>query len=169
MLQDEFWHLYVSLPWVLLAVAVFVILFFVTAPYGRHARRKTGPTINNGLAWLLMEAPAPVVSSRYVEAVNAAAETGGVPVRIILVPHPIWGEPTSVLRQYLEGSDPVSGKPVVEEFVDALTKPLTDEEKRTGIIERPVPRLLEPDTPENLERLFLEKGWTDVLPIVLPT
>jgi 3-oxo-5-alpha-steroid 4-dehydrogenase 1 len=61
MLQDEFWHLYVSLPWVLLAVAVFVILFFVTAPYGRHARRKTGPTINNGLAWLLMEAPAPLV------------------------------------------------------------------------------------------------------------
>jgi protein-S-isoprenylcysteine O-methyltransferase Ste14 len=61
MLLDEFRHLYVSLPWVLLAVAVFVALFFVTAPYGRHAGRNPGPSINNGLAWLLMEAPAPLV------------------------------------------------------------------------------------------------------------
>ncbi len=61
MFLDEFHHLYISLPWVLLAVAVFIVLFFVTAPYGRYTRRKPGPSINNGLAWLLMEAPAPLV------------------------------------------------------------------------------------------------------------
>src|SRR5436190_22623953 len=31
------------------------------------------------------------------------------------------------------------------------------------------PRLVEPDTEENLHRLFLESNWTDGLPIVLPT
>jgi hypothetical protein len=31
------------------------------------------------------------------------------------------------------------------------------------------PRLLDPDTEDNLQRLFLENNWTDKLPIVLPT
>jgi hypothetical protein len=31
------------------------------------------------------------------------------------------------------------------------------------------PRLVEPDTEDNLQRLFLESNWTDGLPIVLPT
>ena len=33
----------------------------------------------------------------------------------------------------------------------------------------PRPRVLKPDTEENLHRLFLENGWTDGAPIVLPT
>ncbi len=61
MLLDEFQHLYISLPWVLLAVAVFIALFFVTAPYGRHTGRNPGSSINGGLAWLVMEAPAPLL------------------------------------------------------------------------------------------------------------
>src|SRR5579883_2432682 len=32
-----------------------------------------------------------------------------------------------------------------------------------------VPRCLDPDTEDNLQRLFLENNWTDKLPIVLPT
>jgi hypothetical protein len=35
--------------------------------------------------------------------------------------------------------------------------------------ERTTPRLVEPDTEENLQRKFHENGWTDYLPIVLPT
>lgn len=33
-------------------------LLFRTAPYGRHARKGFGPTLDNTLAWVLMEAPA---------------------------------------------------------------------------------------------------------------
>jgi 3-oxo-5-alpha-steroid 4-dehydrogenase 1 len=47
--------------WFALALVVFVALFFVSAPYGRHIRRGWGYTIGNRLGWILMEAPAPLV------------------------------------------------------------------------------------------------------------
>ena len=43
-----------------LAALIFVALFFVNAPYGRHLRRGWGPTLNATSAWLLMETVAPV-------------------------------------------------------------------------------------------------------------
>ena len=47
--------------WFVLAVAVFIALFFVVAPYGRHIRSGWGYTIDNKIGWVIMEAPAPVV------------------------------------------------------------------------------------------------------------
>jgi len=49
------------LAWLVLAIAVFALLFFVTAPYGRYARRGWGPMLSARLGWLVMEAPAPLV------------------------------------------------------------------------------------------------------------
>jgi protein-S-isoprenylcysteine O-methyltransferase Ste14 len=42
-------------------IASFVILQFVSAPYGRHARSGWGPTLPARLSWVLMEAPAVVL------------------------------------------------------------------------------------------------------------
>ena len=71
---------------------------------------------------------------------------------------------------YVNGNDPVTGKPIMQEIVDALTKPLTADEQLTGLPEGALePRLLPPDTEENLQEFFKEKDWTDYLPIVLPT
>jgi hypothetical protein len=85
-------------------------------------------------------------------------------------PYPVGFVSRDVLKGYIRGNDPISSAPLMDEVFFALTQPLTDEEKHPKMVKRPDrPRLLEPDTEENLHRLFLEKGWTDGLPIVLPT
>jgi hypothetical protein len=89
--------------------------------------------------------------------------------RFTFVPHPITGTPAETCRKYLEGNDPITGKSIVQEIIGALTNPLSDEDKKKGFIERPTPRLVPPDTADNLNRLFVDSGWTDGLPIVLPT
>jgi protein-S-isoprenylcysteine O-methyltransferase Ste14 len=40
-----------------LAAVTFVVLMFLSAPYGRHARPGWGPTISARLSWILMELP----------------------------------------------------------------------------------------------------------------
>jgi hypothetical protein len=97
--------------------------------------------------------------------------TNGSPIRYVALPFPIAGQPKSVHKQYVEGKDLVSGKQAMQAIVDALTKPLTENEqiKGTPPEAKPEPKLLRPDTEENLQRLFKDQGWTDYNPIVLPT
>jgi hypothetical protein len=81
--------------------------------------------------------------------------------------------PPSVLRGYIEGKNPKTGRRLVDEVLEALTKPYTAEESKNLAVVRPTPSqrqpLLEADTEDNLQRLFFERGWTDGLPIILPT
>jgi hypothetical protein len=95
----------------------------------------------------------------------------GMPLRWVGVPYPFTGLSKERLKTYLEGKDRVSGKPLMQAIVDCLTKPLTAEEKRTGMPPEaaPEPRFLNPDTEDNLQRLFKDKYWTDYNPIILPT
>ena len=44
-----------------IAVGIFIALFFINAPYGRHTRRGWGLVIPNWLGWLLMEAASPLM------------------------------------------------------------------------------------------------------------
>jgi hypothetical protein len=95
----------------------------------------------------------------------------GMPLRFVGMPYPFTGIKKEMLKTYLEGKDNVSGKPIMPAVVDCLSKPLTAEEKKTGIPPEaaPLPRFLPPDTEDNLQRLFKDKYWTDYNPIVLPT
>jgi hypothetical protein len=113
---------------------------------------------------------APIITEAFPEVTRTFAYKKGMPgLRFTFVPHPFANRPIEVHRKYLEGNNPISGRPVIKEIIEALTNPLSGEEKKTGTIERLSPRLLPSDTPEHLERLFMEMGWTDYLPIVLPT
>jgi protein-S-isoprenylcysteine O-methyltransferase Ste14 len=51
--------------WAALAIAVVPYLLLRPAPYGRHSRAGWGPTLNARLAWLLMEAPSPVLMAAF--------------------------------------------------------------------------------------------------------
>ena len=47
--------------WAALALAVVPYLLLRPAPYGRHSRTGWGPSLNARLAWVLMEAPSPIL------------------------------------------------------------------------------------------------------------
>jgi 3-oxo-5-alpha-steroid 4-dehydrogenase 1 len=57
---DAFFDVLV-IGWLTVAAVTAAALFFVAAPYGRHARSGWGPTIENRLGWIVMEAPAALV------------------------------------------------------------------------------------------------------------
>lgn len=96
----------------------------------------------------------------------------GMPLRFVGVPFPFAGQPEAVAAKYVAGTDMVSGKPFMQAVVDALTSPLTPGEKLSGPAPgsaAPEPRMLAPDTPDNLQRLFIARDWTDYNPVILPT
>jgi len=91
-------------------------------------------------------------------------------MRMVYTPHPVTDRPAALCRKYIEGKDPITGKPILEEIVAGLTTPVSEADKQTGFLPRPArARLLEPDTAENLEKYFYDNDLTDGLPIVLPT
>jgi len=47
--------------WILFGLAIFLVLLFVTAPYGRHVRKDWGPIIPNRTGWFIMEFPSLLV------------------------------------------------------------------------------------------------------------
>jgi hypothetical protein len=95
----------------------------------------------------------------------------GVPkLRSQFIRGPAWGRTREQIRRTtIEGNNPITGKPAMEELVAKLTNPLTDEEKRTDPLKRDQGPAIFTDTHDNLQRLFLEKQWTDFLPVILPT
>ncbi len=113
----------------------------------------------------------PLVLSEFYEQEKEKTLTSGMPgLRIQWVRGPVWGKTREQLRRdVINGKDPITGEPVMQGIVDKLTKPLTSEEKRTGEIKREKGPARFTDTPENLQKMFLENRWTDFLPIVLPT
>jgi hypothetical protein len=102
--------------------------------------------------------------------VRSTARFNGMPgMRTAFVPQPVMGKTAHELRAYIDGIDPVTRRPVVQEIVEGLTRPFRDEELLKAAYDRSTPRLVEPATEDELRELFVESHWTDHLPIVLPT
>jgi hypothetical protein len=102
--------------------------------------------------------------------VRSVTQLNGMPrMRQVFVPQPVMGKTPQQLRAYIDGNDPITGRPVMQEVIEGLTMPLDDEDLKQTTFERSTPRLVEPDTEENLHRLFQDNLWTDYLPIILPT
>ena len=113
----------------------------------------------------------PLVLSEFYKQETEAALLKGMPgLRIEWVRGPVWGKTREQLRRdVVNGISPISKRNVMQEIVEHLTKPLTAEEKRTGELVRDKGPATFTDTPDNLQKMFLEKRWTDFLPVVLPT
>jgi hypothetical protein len=106
----------------------------------------------------------------FARVVRSVCNVGGMPgIRRVFVPHPVIGRDAGELRAYLEGDDPLTGEPVLQELLAGLTEPLAGDEHEGVGFERSTPRNVEPDTEDRLQAHFHAQGWTDQLPIVLPT
>src|SRR6266702_7228954 len=106
----------------------------------------------------------------FERAVRSVARVNGMPrTRAVFVPQPVMGKSPAELRAYVDGNDPTTGRPVMQEVIEGLTRPFDAEDLKKVVYERTTPRLVEPATEDNLHHLFFENHWTDTLPIVLPT
>src|SRR5438128_8107011 len=106
----------------------------------------------------------------FQRAVRSVARVNGMPrARAVYVPQPVMGKSAGELRAYVDGNDPTTGRPVMQEVIEGLTRPFDAEDLKKVVYERNTPRLVEPGTEAGLQQLFLDNHWTDTLPIVLPT
>ena len=106
----------------------------------------------------------------FERAVRSVARVNGMPrVRAVFVPQPVMGKSPKELRAYVDGNDPITGRPVMQEVIEGLTRPFDAEDLSKVTYERSTPRLVEPASEDELHQLFLENNWTDKLPIILPT
>jgi hypothetical protein len=90
-------------------------------------------------------------------------------LRVTYLISPVWGKTAEQMRKDIVSKSPVSGKVVMEEIVGNLTKPLTAEEKKKGTVKQSAGPDRFTDTPDNLQRMFMERRMTDYMPIILPT
>jgi hypothetical protein len=109
------------------------------------------------------------IFKRLVESVVRAR---GMPdAQYAYVPQPVMGKTPEQLMDYIEGQDPVTGKPVLQEIIEGLTATpeVSADELQRLTFDRTAPRLVTASSEEELHELFLKNKWTDYLPIILPT
>ncbi len=112
----------------------------------------------------------PVITKAFKNLVVLNAAKRGMPhQRITFTPHPVWGKTPEELRVYVNGPDPVSGKPMMKEIVANLTTPLTEEENKTGMVSVSIGPPTFTDTLDNLQEFYMNNGYTDFMPIIVPT
>jgi hypothetical protein len=102
---------------------------------------------------------------------DAAFELGWLRPRLVSLSEPDALRGDEAIKRIVNGKDIISGKPLMTAIVEALTRPLTSEEKRTGKLNHPVePRFLPvTGTDDELQQYFLDHQMTDGLPVVIPT
>jgi hypothetical protein len=91
----------------------------------------------------------------------------------IFTPTPVIGLSHEALyEKIVQGNDPETEKRVIDEIINVLTTPQEIKKPEpappTPVKETPED-FLRPDTEDNLQQLFYDRGWTDGLPIILPT
>ena len=113
----------------------------------------------------------PLLLADFEEQEAEVALNYGMPgARIQYFRGPVWAKTHEQLKkQIVEGNNPITGRPVMQEIVEKITKPLTAEEKNMGPFKRDTGPSTFTGTPDELQQLFLEKRFTDFMPVILPT
>jgi hypothetical protein len=98
----------------------------------------------------------------FAESARDAKKREGVPIRTVTIPYNYFGETRE--RIYSEVKDAISS------IMEALSRPLDEEERRTDLIEPPkLPRIALNGAFEEIQDYFHTFQWSDGLPIIPPT
>ena len=63
-------------------------------------------------------------TDKFDRVVRSVATVNGMPgLRQVFVPQPIMGKTARELRGYVDGKDQITGRPVMQEVVEGLTRP----------------------------------------------
>jgi 3-oxo-5-alpha-steroid 4-dehydrogenase 1 len=60
-MNEQTFFNYLIIAWFIVALVIFVALFFISAPYGRHVTQHWGLTIKSRTGWIVMESTAPLI------------------------------------------------------------------------------------------------------------
>lgn len=116
-------------------------------------------------------------TATFERVVRSVTRMAGMPdLACVYVPQPVMGRSASELQAYVEGLDPVTGRPVMWEVMQGLTAGLSPQERPLrrapvtgeGTRERSAHTVTARDE-EHARAVFEQNGWTDHLPIVVPT
>jgi len=67
----------------------------------------------------------------FLAVTKSVVRVNGAPhMRQVYIPHPVMGKTAKELRAYIDGNDPKTGRPVMQEVIEGLTEPLTDEDTK---------------------------------------
>src|SRR5436309_15885105 len=90
-------------------------------------------------------------TSMFVTVTRSVVRVNGAPrMRQVYLPHPVMGKTAEELRAYVDGNDPNTGRPVMQEVIEGLTQALTEDDRKGLTFERSTPRLCEPAPEEEL-------------------
>src|SRR5262245_20232038 len=85
-----------------------------------------------------------VHTDKFHRVVRSVAAVSGIRgLRQGLVPQPIMGETGAQLRAYVDGRDPLSGRPVMQEVIEGRTHPLDDRDLDPIDFDRSTPRVVD--------------------------
>src|SRR5207249_5563591 len=91
---------------------------------------------------------------------SVASVNGMAGLRQVFVPQPVMGKSARELRAYVDGKDPLTGRPVMQEVIEGLTAPFDGRGIETSEYDRATPRLGQDDTQGNLHRRIPESRST---------
>ena len=105
----------------------------------------------------LEESGVPTVSvhtDAFARLAQSVAYANGMPTtRQTYVPQPIVDKSPADLRAYVEGEDPISNRPFMQEVIEGLSHPLNDNDITGVTFERTTPRRIQ----RTISRLTLSK------------
>src|SRR5438094_9747082 len=88
-----------------------------------------------------------VHTDKFDRVVRSVAQVNGMPgLRQVFVPQPIMGRTAAELRAYVDGADPITGRPVMQEVPEGLPRRSAEDALGPAAFDPPTPRPASPTT-----------------------